>query len=178
MITLITGGARSGKSTYAESIYHDRTDVVYIATSRIEDSEMADRIMLHQSTRPSSWRTFEGNYKLKEAIGGESCYLLDCMTVLSSNIMFDLTKNMDKIDIKTQQTVEETICCELISLIDEIREQNKNLILVTNEVGLSIVPEHHISRVYRDILGKVNQKIAALSDEVTVLFCGLPLKLK
>ena len=85
---------------------------------------------------------------------------------------------MDKIDIKTQQTVEETICCELISLIDEIREQNKNLILVTNEVGLSIVPEHHISRVYRDILGKVNQKIAALSDEVTVLFCGLPLKLK
>ena len=178
MITLITGGARSGKSTYAESLYQDKTDVVYIATSRIEDSEMADRVMLHKSSRPASWRTYEGTYKLKNAIGQESYYLLDCMTVLSSNIMFDLTKDMTQIDIKTQQTVEKTICCELIDLMQAIREQDKHLILVTNEVGLSIVPDHHISRVYRDILGKVNQRMAALSDEVTVLFCGLPLKLK
>ena len=178
MITLVAGGARSGKSSFAESIFKEKQDVVYLATSRFEDDEMKERIRIHQDSRPKEWRTFEGNYALTTAIGLESHYLLDCLTVLTSNIMFDMTKDLELIDTKMQQTVEDTICCELIHFIDQIQEKNFHLVIVTNEVGCAIVPEHHISRVYRDLLGRVNQRIASLSDEVYFLFCGLPVKLK
>lgn len=178
MITLVAGGARSGKSSFAESIYKDKQDVVYLATSRFEDAEMKERIRIHQDSRPKEWRTFEGNYELASAVGSEQYYLLDCLTVLTSNVMFDITKETEFIDTKTQQIVEDTICCELINLIEQIQERNFHLVIVTNEVGCALVPEHHISRVYRDLLGRVNQRIAALSDEVYFLFCGLPVKLK
>ena len=178
MITLIAGGARSGKSSFAESVFKDKTDVVYIATSRFEDEEMKERIRVHQDCRPKEWRTFEANYDLTSAINSEHHYILDCLTVLTSNIMFDLTKDMETIDRKTQQTIEDTVCCELINLINQIQELNFHLVIVTNEVGCAIVPDNHISRVYRDLLGRVNQRIATLSDEVYFLFCGLPVKLK
>ena len=177
-IVLVTGGARSGKSSFAQSLYKGYKGVVYIATSKICDDEMEERVRLHRTFRPSEWRTFEGNYKLCDCIGDEKNYILDCITVLTSNIMFDITKNMDKLSFKIQKKVEDTVMNEIGSLVDKIRDKNFNLVMVTNEVGCSIVPENHVARAYRDIAGRVNQKIAGLSDEVYIVTCGIPLRIK
>lgn len=178
MISLITGGARSGKSSYGESLYKGLEDVVYIATSKVYDHEMKERIELHRNSRPREWRTFEANYDLTDAIGVEQNYFLDCITVLSSNILFDCTKDIEYIDYELQKRVEDTVVGELSKLIDEINNKGYNLILITNEVGDSIVPEHHISRVFRDIQGRINQRIAAMADQVYLVCCGIPVKIK
>ena len=178
MIRLITGGARSGKSTFAEELFKDKEDVVYIATSKIHDEEMEERVKLHRKSRPDIWRTYEGNYQLSKALGRERYYLLDCITVLTSNIMFDLSKDLDYIDYDLQGIIENTIMGEIKSLIKESRSRGYELSLVTNEVGSSLVPEHHISRVFRDIQGRINQEIASLSDEVYLVTCGIPVKIK
>lgn len=178
MIVLVTGGARSGKSRFAENLYQDKKDVVYIATSKIRDDEMQERVDLHKETRPQEWRTYEGNYNLFHAVEEEENYLVDCITVMVSNIMFDITKDIEYIDYILQEKIEKIVILELERLIDEIKEKKYNLTLVTNEVGSSIVPEHHISRVFRDIQGKVNQKIASMVDEVYLVCCGIPVKIK
>ncbi|TJX13515.1 bifunctional adenosylcobinamide kinase/adenosylcobinamide-phosphate guanylyltransferase [Tissierella creatinini] len=178
MIYLVTGGARSGKSSFAESLFEHRKDVVYIATSRVYDEEMDERIQLHRNSRPGTWRTYEGNYNLKDAIGVEGAYLLDCVTVLTSNIMFDITQDAEYIDYRLQNQVEDKVVNEIEELIQIVSESNKDLVLVTNEVGDSIVPDHHISRVFRDIQGRVNQRLAKLSDYVYLVCCGIPVKIK
>lgn len=178
MITLVTGGARSGKSKFAESKYLNFEDVVYIATSRIWDEEMQERVNHHQESRPRHWRTYEGNYNLVEAIGDEKHYLLDCITVLTSNIMFDITKDREYIDFELQKKVEDTVIEEITNLINLVNTKGYELTLVTNEVGLSIVPENHVSRVFRDIQGRINQRIAALSQQVYLVCCGIPVKIK
>lgn len=178
MIRLITGGARSGKSNFAESLYSEKQDVVYIATSRVMDEEMEERILLHRNSRPDYWRTFEGNSNLHDALGEEKNYLLDCITVLTSNIMFDMSNDVEYIDYKLQGEIEDKVLFEINKLIKNISDRGYNLIMVTNEVGDSIVPEHHISRVFRDIQGRVNQRIAALADELYLVCCGLPVKIK
>ncbi|MEW8973241.1 MAG: bifunctional adenosylcobinamide kinase/adenosylcobinamide-phosphate guanylyltransferase [Tissierellaceae bacterium] len=178
MITLVTGGARSGKSTFAENLYKDTEDVVYIATSKIWDEEMKERVELHRKSRPLVWRTYEDNYNLDKAIGCERYYLLDCITVMTSNIMFDMTKDREYIDYELQGKIEDTILKELKNLIKEIQLRDYDLVLVTNEVGYSIVPNNHISRVFRDIQGRINQRVAVLSDEVYLVCCGIPVKIK
>jgi len=178
MIVLVTGGARSGKSTFAENLYKGKKDVVYIATSKAFDEEMKERIKLHKESRPDYWRTYEGNYSLTDALGEERNYLLDCITVLTSNIMFDMTKDVEYISYKLQKEVEEKVCGELYNLIKAVEEKDFNLVMVTNEVGYSLVPENHIGRVFRDVQGRVNQKIAAMSQEVYLVCCGIPVKIK
>lgn len=178
MIRLVTGGARSGKSTFAESTYLDKEDVVYIATSRIWDQEMEERVKHHQESRPNVWRTYEGNYSLSQAIGQEKYYLLDCITVLTSNIMFDISKDQEYIDFNLQKKIEDRVIGEITDLIYMVKSKEYDLTLVTNEVGLSIVPDNHISRVFRDIQGRVNQRIAGISDEVYLVCCGIPVKIK
>ena len=178
MIYLVTGGARSGKSTFAESLYKDTLDVVYIATSKVYDREMEERVKLHRLNRPSQWRTYEGNCNLCSSLDNEKNYLLDCITVLTSNIMFDLSKDAEYIDPSLQQKIEDTVYDEVKNLIDAVNQRKYNLVMVTNEVGNSIVPEHHISRVFRDIQGRINQRLAKLSDEVYLVCCGIPVKIK
>ena len=178
MIVLVTGGARSGKSTFAESLYKNKEDVVYIATAKVYDDEMEKRVQLHQKSRPEIWRTYEGNYNLTKSIESEENYLLDCITVLTSNIMFDITKDMERISYDMQKEIEERVLKEIESLIEEINRKDYNLIMVTNEVGSSIVPEHHISRVFRDIQGRVNQRLGFLSDKVYLVCCGIPVEIK
>ena len=102
MITLVTGGARSGKSTFAESLYENDKDVVYIATAKALDDEMKERVKHHQNSRPKQWRTYEGNYNLSNAIRTEKNYLLDCITVLTSNIMYDMSKDEENINSQLQ----------------------------------------------------------------------------
>lgn len=178
MISFVIGGARSGKSSFAEKIYEDKKDVVYMATSRLEDEEMRERVRLHRASRPDYWRTFEGSYKLTEALGSERFYLLDCITVLTSNIMFDLSRGLEYIDSSLQKEIEDRVMEEVEGLIKQVRESSYSLVLVSNEVGYSLVPENHISRVFRDIQGRVNQKIAYLADEVYLLVAGIPVKIK
>ncbi|GAK54383.1 cobinamide kinase [Candidatus Moduliflexus flocculans] len=175
---LITGGARSGKSRFAESLLLPHTDVVYIATSDVSDDEMRDRVWLHQQRRPATWRTFEGVYQLRNAVCDARYYLLDCLSILTSRFMFDLTRQLDRIPIDAQTRVEDAVFGELRSLQEGIAVIGGTLVIVTNEVGLSIVPENHVARVYRDILGKVNQRVAAMCDEVYLVVCGIPMKIK
>lgn len=177
-IILVTGGARSGKSSFAESLYTDKKDVVYIATSRVYDSEMEDRVKLHRLQRPAEWKTFEGSYDLDKAVCNVENYLLDCITVLTSNIMFDITKDYERIPLEKQKETEDSVVVEIEGLIKKVKEIGGNLVMVTNEVGYSIVPENHVARVYRDIVGRVNQRIAAVSSEVYIVACGIPLRLK
>lgn len=177
-IILVTGGARSGKSTFAEGIYNNVKNVVYIATARITDDEMRDRVSLHKKQRPKEWLTFEGNYRLKDAVGESRNYLLDCITILTSNIMFDITKGVEKISMEMQMKIEETVVGEINELIEAVKLIGGNLVMVTNEVGYSIVPDNHVARVYRDIIGRVNQRIAKMCSEVYLVACGIPLRLK
>jgi adenosylcobinamide kinase/adenosylcobinamide-phosphate guanylyltransferase len=177
----ITGGARSGKSAYAESLYAAKSDVIYLATARVTDDEMRERVERHKRSRPSGWRTIEQTYDLHtvcEAEGGSSSVLLDCVSILTSNIMLDLMKECERIPPALQHKVEQIVIAEIEKLLHAVKEKNGSLVMVTNEVGDSIVPENHLARVYRDILGRVNQHIAALCDEVYLVTCGIPLKLK
>lgn len=181
MIKLVVGGARSGKSSFAEKQYADRDDVVYIATSRIEDEEMKDRVDRHKKDRPEGWRTFEETYDLFQAVGGEGNYLLDCLTVLTSNIMFDMTFESGRtvsIDSILQKRVEDRIFQEVASLIHAVEKKGYDLTIVTNEVGYSLVPEHHVGRVFRDIQGRLNQRVAEMADEVYLVSCGIPVRIK
>lgn len=189
MIKLVVGGARSGKSSFAEKQFSDKYDVVYIATARVEDDEMKDRVKHHRESRPDRWRTFEGNYNLADAVGDEEHYLLDCLTVLTSNIMFDMTykakrtvpdafEEDEKISPDLQKEVEDRIFKEVLQLIEKVEGNGYTLIMVTNEVGYSLVPEHHIGRVFRDIQGRLNQRVAERSDEVYLVSCGIPVRLK
>lgn len=178
MIRLVTGGARSGKSKFAESLFVDYQDVCYIATARIEDAEMRQRVALHRAMRSSIWRTYEGTYDLAQAIGSERHYLLDCLTVLTSNIMFDMAGEQERIDQNLMQQIEDRVMSEVFSLIHSVRDCKGKLTIVTNEVGMSIVPEHHISRVFRDIQGRVNQRVADLCDEVYLVVVGQKVRVK
>jgi adenosylcobinamide kinase/adenosylcobinamide-phosphate guanylyltransferase len=97
---------------------------------------------------------------------------------MTSNIMFDITKDLNKIPKEKQKQVEDTVATEIENLIKKIDEIGGKLVIVTNEVGCSIVPENHVARVYRDIIGKINQRVAAISKEVYLVTCGIPLKVK
>lgn len=178
MIRLVIGGARSGKSTFAEGLYKGLEDVVYIATAKALDQEMAARISHHRASRPSYWRTFEETKELTQAIGEEKHYLLDCVTILVSNVMFDITGYSDQVDDELSKKVEDHAAAVLTELMDEIDNRGLELVLVTNEVGLSIVPENQIARVFRDIQGRINQRLAKRADEVYLVCAGIPVKIK
>lgn len=178
MIRLVIGGARSGKSTFAESLFMGFDDVVYIATAKANDLEMEERIRHHKASRPSAWRTFEGADGLIGAVGKEKHYLLDCITILTSNIMFDLTGDSEYIDDKLSKQVEDRVAAVIDELMDVVIGKGLDLVIVTNEVGMSLVPEHHISRVFRDIQGRINQRLANKADEVYLVCAGIPVKIK
>lgn len=178
MIKLVTGGMRSGKSSYAESIYEGLEDVVYIATAQPTDEEMEVRIRVHKDVRPAEWRTFESNADICEAIGEEKYYLLDCVTNYISNFMFEATKDDAIISFDREMELEKNIYKRLEDLIFRIREEDKELIIVTNEVGSSLTPMNHIGRVFTDIQGRINQRLAKEADEVYMVVSGIEVKLK
>lgn len=178
MITLITGGQRSGKSNFAQSLLMGKEKVAYIATSKVEDWEMKERVKIHKENRPASWRTIEAYRSLDDEIGDEDYYLLECLGTMTSNIMYDLTKHNEYINAELSKEVEDEIYFEVEKLINKIKLKNKNLVVVTNEVGFSLTSEHHISRVYQDILGRLNQRVAKLSDEAYLVVSGMRVKLK
>ncbi|GAA0125765.1 MULTISPECIES: bifunctional adenosylcobinamide kinase/adenosylcobinamide-phosphate guanylyltransferase [Clostridium] len=179
-IVLVTGGSRSGKSGFAESLLKDTNDVLYIATAIVTDKEMESRINKHIERRNSKWNTYEGFKDLHIAVENskEKNILLDCITIMVTNLMFNEKTNFDDLSLEEADHIEELIKAQVEKLIVKAKECNKNLIMVTNEVGSGLIPEYKLSRIYRDIAGSINQFIAKLCDEVYFVACGLPLKLK
>jgi adenosylcobinamide kinase / adenosylcobinamide-phosphate guanylyltransferase len=164
-IDLVIGGARSGKSRHAEQLAQDgRQPVIYIATGEARDAEMRERIVHHRLRRPAGWRTVEEPLALAAALAREAaphtCLLADCLTLWLSNVM--LAKREDEID----------------KLLETLPALPGRVILVSNEVGWGIVPENELARRFRDEQGRLNQRIAALADNVTLVTAGLPLVLK
>ncbi len=163
---LITGGARSGKSTFAEAqVLALGQPAVYIATAEAHDAEMAQRIALHQSRRGPEWRTLNAPYDLCAALrdsDGDAPRLVDCLTIWLSNLML----------------AERDWASEAEALAETVAAQAAPVVLVTNEVGAGIVPENALARAYRDAAGLLNQRMAAVCDELWLVVSGYPLKVK
>ena len=183
-ITLITGGARSGKSTYGEELAHALGEnILYVATAKAIDDEMRDRIRRHQERRPDCWRTLEQysglGATLPTAAAGMDGILLDCVTIMSTNILFDLpVMQQESQTIEEMNAAEDQLMAELDSLIAAFPDLPCDLIMVTNEVGLGLVPEYPLSRFYRDALGRVNQRLGRAADEVWFVISGIPMRVK
>ena len=165
-ITLILGGARSGKSAYAEKLVEDAGGGIYLATATASDEEMNERISQHQARRGSAWTTREETLNIAGSLAelnNESVpILVDCLTLWVSNMMAE--------DKKTES--------EISSLINVLHHVSNPIVLVSLEVGLGIVPENELARRYRDHVGRMNQAVAAMADSVLFVTAGLPLKLK
>lgn len=177
MISIVTGGARSGKSEFAESLI--KGDAIYIATAENFDDEMDLRIKKHVKRREESsinWRTVECLKKFDELSGDEKYVLFDSLGVFISNIMFSKTA-----DDLSDKSIEETILevrKELEHLFDWARENDKELVIVTDEVGMSIIPESKVARVYRDLIGTINKEVAAKCDRAYLVCMGIEVRLK
>lgn len=167
-LTLVLGGARAGKSTYAQRLADGGGRVLFVATAEARDADMSARILAHQANRPAEWGTLEEPLDLVSAmapvVSGYDTVLLDCLTLWVSNLMLD-DPDVD-LPARTEQ------------LLELYREQDASWIVVSNEVGLGVVPATKLGRVYADELGRVNQIVAAEADEVWFMAAGLPLNLK
>jgi adenosylcobinamide kinase/adenosylcobinamide-phosphate guanylyltransferase len=179
-IVLITGGGRSGKSTYAQRLAETLPGPrAYIATATAFDGELRERIVKHQeSRRDDLWSpTIEEPIALTRAIRGVSgcgTLLVDCLTMWVGNLMWAAEQAGGAGATLTEADV--ASCCE--EVVAACREHEGTVVLVTNEVGLGIIPDNDASRLYRDLLGRCNQVIAAAADTVILMVSGLPLTLK
>ena len=182
-ITLVTGGARSGKSTFAESLLKDLDSVLYIATAVPVDEEMKSGIRHHKKERSPDWDTLEAFSSLAQKLQvREKVYsgiLLDCVTVLLTNLLFirkDL--NLEKYEEAFWRSAEMEILQEINETLLFFRNSSSDCILVTNELGQGLVPETAFARAFRDLQGRVNQFLAREADDVYLLVSGIPLCIK
>jgi adenosylcobinamide kinase/adenosylcobinamide-phosphate guanylyltransferase len=176
-LTLILGGARSGKSRYAENAAPRLgRRVLYVATAQAGDDEMAARIAAHQSARPADWLTLEAATQVGQAIQQSSAepdvILLDCITLLAANVVARLNEPID------EATAMAALNPEIDGLLAAYQARPAHWLVISNEVGLGVVPAYPLGRVYRDALGRANQRLAAASDNVLFMVAGLPLVLK
>ncbi|QEL18247.1 bifunctional adenosylcobinamide kinase/adenosylcobinamide-phosphate guanylyltransferase [Limnoglobus roseus] len=176
-LILVTGGARSGKSDFAERLARQLggEDVVFIATAEARDDEMARRIAAHRQSRPATWQTLEAARDVGRAVvraGEAATVLIDCLTLLVSNLL--LADGEDTPPERSEAAVE----AEVAALLDAVRASPATVIVVTNEVGLGIVPVNRLARQYRDLLGRANAVLAKAADEVYLLISGLPVEIK
>ena len=182
-LILVTGGARSGKSTFAEETVKKLGDkVLYIATAVPFDEEMKLRIKKHQEQRPSNWETLEAykdfDSRLKNRLEDKNVIMLDCITVMVTNLMFEDCLDWDKINGDEIEKIEELIKKEIGKLLTIIQEVQIPFVLVTNEIGMGVVPEYPAGRVFRDVAGRANQILAKAADEVYLCVSGIPVKIK
>lgn len=178
-LTLILGGARSGKSTLAEKLAAKRAEnVLYVATAIPFDDEMKKRIESHRTRRPQSWKTIESPTRISSTIQEDlqlvDLVLLDCMTLLINNLFIEQSGDED---IPDENLFAEVLQQEIEDLLATIKTSSAEWIIVTNEVGLGLVPPYPLGRVYRDLLGWANQRLAAQAEQVYLLVAGLILPL-
>lgn len=170
-LVFVTGGARSGKSDYAMSIAEKSGGrLVYIATATPGDDEMRDRIENHKRSRGMNWNTIEETLDLSGAVsslGGEGAVIIDCLTLWLTNIM-----------MQDMEAFEDVAVNKARELADALRAFKGTAVVVSNEVGLGIVPENALSRRFRDVAGLANRVMAASADEVYLVVSGIPVKIK
>ncbi|MBN1813580.1 MAG: bifunctional adenosylcobinamide kinase/adenosylcobinamide-phosphate guanylyltransferase [Anaerolineae bacterium] len=185
-LILLLGGARSGKSSFAEKLtaqFGER--VLYVATAQARDEEMATRIDVHRQSRPSAWRTVEAPTRAGEALRAAlavqpvDIVLLDCLTLLVSNVILDgLWLSEEDFESVDEAAAQRRVEAEIEGLLEAFRESDLVWIVVSNEVGWGLVPPYPLGRVYRDLLGWANQRLAAEADCVYLMVAGLPVDIK
>ncbi|MFN8523162.1 MAG: bifunctional adenosylcobinamide kinase/adenosylcobinamide-phosphate guanylyltransferase [Chloroflexota bacterium] len=181
-LTLVTGGARSGKSTFAERLAEAGPQpTLYVATARAEDDEMRRRVAEHQSRRPAHWSTLEAPLSVGAALawapGPIGTVLLEDLGLLVSNLLWDVTSGNEPGPEASDQ-LDAAIGDELDDLFEAWADGTWDLIVVTNEVGWGIVPTSPVARLFRDALGKANQYVAGRADSVYLVVAGHPLRVK
>jgi adenosylcobinamide kinase/adenosylcobinamide-phosphate guanylyltransferase len=175
-IHLVTGGCRSGKSRRAQELAESFPGRrVFIATCPVLDEEMRHRIQMHQDDRAGrNWETLEEPLDVAGAVAkcqGSAAVLIDCVTLWISNLLFQAEQHGGKVG-------EQDVVVQVKRVLAACGQGSGNVIFVTNEVGLGIVPENALARQYRDLVGRANQTIAAAADHVTLMCCGLGIELK
>jgi adenosylcobinamide kinase/adenosylcobinamide-phosphate guanylyltransferase len=185
-VILILGGARSGKSAYAEALatrYAAGRAVIFIATATASDAEMAARIAHHRAQRPAHWHTVEAPLDPAADLARSELHApviaLDCLTLLAANILLQ-QGSMDRPEasLATASAAETQLTRAVDALITRARGAGATLILISNEVGMGLVPEYPLGRVYRDILGRLNARVARTADATRLLIAGLPIDIK
>ena len=178
-LILVTGGARSGKSSWAEQraaelAKESKGKIYYLATAEIRDMEMRLRVAQHRKRRPRSWKTIEAPRSIAAQIlrrvrkmQANSIFVLDCVTLLVSNVMTSEEASIDT------EKAEQTVRSELRALLLLLRDST--IIMVTNELGSGIVPENELARNYRDVVGRINQWLASQSDQMWLVASGMAL---
>lgn len=182
-IILVTGGARSGKSSFAESLcIKQNNKTAYIATSVAFDDEMKNRVKKHQESRPKDWKTYEiykDIYSIVEELDKNyDTVIMDCVTLMVNNLMFTHGIEVDEASSEELNELENYIREQINKLLEAVKKANLYFVIVTNEIGMGIVPENKLSRIYGDFVGRVNQLIANYSDEVYFVVSGIPMKVK
>lgn len=178
-ITLLLGGARSGKSRHAQAWAEERSsNLLFVATAQAFDDEMRQRIAKHRQDRGATWRTLEaplGTGAAVQAVLSESpaeVVVLDCMTLLASNAMLALPED------STTENVAAAVLFEVDAILATCRSHAADWLIVSNEVGMGIVPMTRMGRDYRDALGAANQRLAHAADDVYLFVAGIPWRLK
>jgi adenosylcobinamide kinase/adenosylcobinamide-phosphate guanylyltransferase len=176
-LIFLLGGARSGKSTYGENWARENgRQVLFVATAQASDDEMRERIARHRATRPDHWHTLEVPLNVGEAIRQHSMrydtVLLDCLTLLAANAILQLPEDC------TQERAEAAVLSEVAALLEAYESSQATWLVISNEVGMGIVPPYRLGRLYRDALGRANQRMAQDADDVRLLVAGIPWRLK
>ncbi len=184
MVIMVTGGARSGKSGFAEKLCRETGEQVgYIAAAVVTDEDMRARIAMHRAQRPAEWSTFEryrdfAALEREPEFDGCGVFLLDCVTTMITNHMVDSGLDFDTCGMEEVNRLEDSVRTQADELIALMRRRGKRLVIVTNEVGQGVVPAYRMGNLFRDIAGRTNAHIAREADEVYCLISGLPLRLK
>jgi adenosylcobinamide kinase / adenosylcobinamide-phosphate guanylyltransferase len=190
-LILILGGARSGKSSFAERLATGSgRPVAFIATATASDDEMRERIARHRASRPKVWHTLEEPLDLPGAVRQAAeladVVLLDCVTLWLGNVLLQASGQREKDDKREEEshTTSELFDegalkeCEALLAVVKSLDPNKTLIVVTNEVGLGLVPAYPLGRLYRDTLGYINQRLAEAAERVYLMVAGLAVDIK
>jgi adenosylcobinamide kinase/adenosylcobinamide-phosphate guanylyltransferase len=178
---LLLGGARSGKSHYAQELARKLPQpVLFVATAQPGDEEMRQRIEEHRKARPPSWTTLEVagrlGWHIRESLGSARTVLIDCITLLVGNICSAHTgPDGEPTDIRR---IEPEVDAEVNGLVNCLQQVEASFIIVSNEVGLGIVPDNEMGRLYRDLLGKANQTLARNVDELYLMVAGIPCRIR
>lgn len=179
-IIFILGGARSGKSAFAVEMAKKYKKVAYIATAQALDNEMAERIRLHKATRPGSWQVIEAPLDadgvIKSLNGKVDFILFDCVTLYLTNLLIPFNPPLTKGGRGNYKDVD--VLKKTESLCKACRDTSAHVAIVSNEVGLGIVPDNELARLFRDLAGKANQIIAKEADEVYFLTAGIAQRIK